>query len=368
MDPRVDRLARVLVAYSLEVQPEQLVGIQSTPLAAPLVLALYRHILAAGGNPMPLIALPGADELLLKLGSDRQLAFISPVQRDAIESVDATISIISEPNTRRLSAVDPARQRIASDARRDLSLRFMERSAAGDLNWCVTLYPTDAHAQDADMSISDLEDFVFRACHVDDGNGDPLGYWREASREQARLIEWLSSRREVHVSGPDTDLRLSVAGRSWINADGKRNFPDGEIFTGPVEDSLEGTIRYSYPATIYGREVEDVRLWFEGGGVVRVSAAKNEAFLREMLATDEGARRVGEFAFGTNFGIERFTRNTLFDEKIGGTIHLALGAGYPETGSVNHSAIHWDMIADIRQGGEVRVDGELFLKDGKYVV
>jgi aminopeptidase len=368
MDPRVDRLARVLVEYSLAVEPEQLVAIQSTPLAGPLILALYRHILAAGGNPMPLVSLPGADELLLKQGSDQQLSFISPVQRASIENVDASISIISEPNTRRLSAVEPARQRIASDARRELAQRFLERSASGELNWCVTLYPTEAHAQDADMSITDLEDFVFRACHVDDPGDDPLGYWKQAAAEQARLIGWLSGRKEVHISGPDTDLRLAVEGRLWMNADGRKNFPDGEVFTGPLEDSLEGTIRYSYPATIYGREVEDVRLWFEGGKVVRASAAKNEAFLHEMLDSDEGARRVGEFAFGTNFGIDRFTKNVLFDEKIGGTLHLALGAGYPETGSTNHSAIHWDMIADIRRGGQVTVDGDVFLKDGKYVV
>lgn len=368
MDARIDRLARVLVEYSLAVEPEQLVAIQSTPLASPLVLALYRHILAAGGNPLTLLTLPGTDELLLKNGSDRQLAFINPVQRASVEDVDATISIISEPNTRRLSAVDPARQRFASDARRDLAQRFMERSASGELNWCVTLYPTDAHAQDADMSITDLEDFVYRACHVDDPDDDPVAYWQEAAVEQGRLIDWLSGRKVAHIAGPDTDLRLGIEGRVWMNADGRKNFPDGEIFTGPLENSLEGTIRYSFPATIYGREVEDVRMWFEGGKVVRASAAKNEAFLHEMLDADEGARRVGEFAFGTNYGIDRFTKNTLFDEKIGGTIHLALGAGYPETGSVNHSAIHWDMIADIRQGGEVRVDGELFLKDGKYVI
>ncbi len=367
MDPRIDRLAQVLVEYSLAIQPGQLVAIQGTSLASPLILALHERTLARAAFPMPLLSLPGTDELLFTLGSDEQLAYINPVQRAVTEDADATISIISEPNTRRLSGVDPARQRKAAEARRELTGRFLERSAAGELNWCVTLFPTDAHAQDAGMSLRDFEDFVYRACFVHDPESDPIAEWKRASAWQQRLIDWLEGKREVHIVGPDTDLHLNIEGRVWINADGTKNFPDGEIFTAPVESSAEGTIRYSFPAIIAGREVEDVRLWFEGGSVVRATAARNEEYLNEMLQSDDGARRIGEFAFGTNFGIERFTRNILFDEKIGGTIHLALGAGYPETGSKNQSAIHWDMIADIREGGTVTVDGEIFVKDGKFV-
>jgi aminopeptidase len=368
MDPRIERLARVLVEYSLELQPGQFLALNGTPLAGPLMLALYERALAAGAHPVPLVQLPGADELMYKHGSDAQLAFISPLQRALFEDSDALVQIISEPNTRRLSGADPARQRKAAEARRDLTQRFMQRSAAGESNWCVTLMPTEAHAQDADMSLREFEEFVYRACYVQDADDDPVARWQAASEEQARLIEWLGGKHEVHVTGEDTDLRLSITDRVWINADGRRNFPDGEIFTAPVEDSVEGTIRYSFPAIIGGREVEDVRLWFEGGSVVKATAARNEEYLNEMLRSDDGARRIGEFAFGTNFGIDRFTRNILFDEKIGGTLHIALGAGYPETGSKNESAIHWDMIADIRRGGLVTVDGEPFLKDGKFVV
>ena len=368
MDPRVERLADVLVNFSLQAEPEELVSIQGSPLAAPLTLAVVDKLLKAGSYPMPIVSLPGVDELMLKHGNDDQLRYITPVQQAVIEESGATLSILSESNTRRLSGVDPARQRFVAEARRDLTRRFLERSAAGELDWCVTLFPTEAHAQDADMSLTDFSDFVYRACRVDDPDDDPVAFWQAASREQQRLIEWLSPGRQVEITGPDTDLRLSVAGRRWENADGRKNFPDGEVFTAPIEDSVEGTIRYSFPAITNGREVEDIRLWFEGGKVVKATAGRNEAFLQQMLESDEGARRIGEFAFGTNFGIDRFTKNILFDEKIGGTIHIALGAGYPETGSQNESAIHWDMICDLRDGGRVTVDGEPFLVDGEYVV
>jgi aminopeptidase len=216
------------------------------------------------------------------------------------------------------------------------------------------------------MSLREFEDFVYEACLVHEP--DPIKAWRKISKEQQRIVNWLNKARKIHVVGPDTDLKLEVTGRKWVNCDGHENFPDGEIFTGPIEDSLNGHIRYTYPACVYGREVEDVRLKFEDGKVVKATAAKNEGFLLKMLKTDKGARYVGEFSFGTNYGIQRFTKNILFDEKIGGTIHLALGKGYPESGSKNKSAIHWDMVCDLRQGGEVRVDGALFLKDGKILI
>ncbi len=368
MDPRIERLADVLVNYSMQAQPGELVAVQGSPLAAPLILALVERLLNAGSYPLPVVALPGIDELMLKHGNDDQLRYITPVQRSVIEDCGSMISILSESNTRRLSGVDPARQRLSGEARRELLHRMMERSANGDLDWCVTLFPTEAHAQDADMSISDFSDFVYRACHVDDPNEDPVAFWKQMSKEHQRLIDWLDGKQQVEIKGLDTDLKLNISRRSWINADGRKNFPDGEIFTAPVEDSVEGTIRYSFPAITGGREVEDIRLWFEGGRVVKATAGRNDAFLQQMLDSDEGARRIGEFAFGTNFGIDRFTKNILFDEKIGGTIHIALGAGYPETGSKNESAIHWDMICDLRDGGRVTVDGEPFLVDGKFVV
>jgi aminopeptidase len=241
----------------------------------------------------------------------------------------------------------------------------LEREAKGEVHWTGTLHPTQAFAQDAEMSLREFEDFVYKGCLVHEP--DPIKAWKKISREQQRIVDWLNKARKIHVVGPDTDLKLEVTGRKWVNCDGHQNFPDGEVFTGPIEDSLNGHIRYTYPACIYGREVEDVRLQFKDGKVVKATAAKNEEFLLKMLETDKGARYVGEFSFGTNYGIQRFTKNTLFDEKIGGTIHLAVGKGFPESGSKNKSAIHWDMVCDLRDGGEVRVDGTLFLKDGKIL-
>ncbi|MDP9367183.1 MAG: aminopeptidase, partial [Chloroflexota bacterium] len=264
------------------------------------------------------------------------------------------------------SQVDPARQTVFQSARSELFQTFMRRAAEGTMTWVGTLFPTDAYAQDAGMATSDYADFVFQACKLD--QSDPVAAWQEVHERQQRLIDWLAGKQQVHLTGPDVDLTLSIAGRTWINADGRRNFPDGEIFTGPVEESVNGTVRFSFPVVVAGREVQDVRLRFEAGKVVEASAAQNEAFLLQQLDTDPGARYLGEFAFGTNFGITEFTKNILFDEKIGGTVHMAVGAGYPQTGSRNQSAVHWDLICDLREGGQVDVDGEPFLRNGAFVV
>jgi aminopeptidase len=239
------------------------------------------------------------------------------------------------------------------------------RAASGELRWSLTLYPTAAYAQDADMATAEFAEMLTGMCMLD--QPDPVAAWRMLSNRQQQLIDWLTPRREVHITGRDTDLRLSIEGRTWNNSDGKRNFPSGEIFTGPIEDSAEGRIRFSFPVVTQGVEVSDVRLRFEAGKVVDASAARHEDVLIAALDTDDGARHLGEFAFGTNFGLTRFTKRILLDEKIGGTVHMALGRGYPDTGSLNRSAIHWDLICDIRQRGKVQVDGIDFLVDGVYL-
>ncbi|MBC7170186.1 aminopeptidase [Candidatus Bipolaricaulota bacterium] len=365
-DPRAETMAKVLTEYSLAVQEGDLVRIQGGPEGAPLLLALYEQILARGGHPWVQLELDGADEVFYAKATEAQLDFVPKFAAAMVDEIQASISVWTETNTKRLTNADPARQARRARAMRPLSERFLERAANKELRWTGTLYPTHAFAQDAEMSLREFEAFVFGACLV--GEEDPIAAWKDISRRQQALIDWLAPRREIHVAGPDTDLRLRVDGRTWINCDGHENFPDGEIFTAPIEDSVEGHIRFTYPAIFHGREVEDVRLEFKGGRVVSATAGKNEAFLLKMLDTDEGARHVGEFAFGTNPGIQRFTKNTLFDEKIGGTIHLALGKGYPESGSKNSSAIHWDMVCDLRHGGEVRVDRTPFVKDGVFLV
>ena len=365
-DPRVETVAKILVDYSVEVKPNQLVRISGSPDGAPLILAVYQKVLERGAHPFLQVEPEEAEELFYTYAKDTQLDYIPPFMKEMIEQIDAYIGIWTDVNTKQLTNADPAKQSRRAVAMRPLSDRLLERAAKKELRWSGTIHPIQAFAQDAEMSLREFEDFVYKACLVHEP--DPINAWKKVSKEQQRVTDWLNKARQIDVVGPDTDLKLEVAGRTWINCDGHENFPDGEIFTGPIENSVNGHIRYTYPACFHGREVEDVRLQFEDGKVVKASATKNEEFLLKMLESDEGAKYVGEFAFGTNSGIQRFTKNTLFDEKIGGTIHLALGKGYPESGSKNKSAIHWDMVCDLRKGGEVRIDGTVFLKDGKILI
>jgi aminopeptidase len=363
-DPRFDKMAQVIVNYSVEVQPGQTVYVWSQGFAAqPLLLALYREILKAGGNAFLRADVPGAAEIFYEYAQGEQLDFVSPVDRISVEQFDAYIRIGAETNTRRLSHADPAKLTRQQSAQRPILNKRMELSAEGKYNWCVTQFPTEAYAMDADMSLAEYTEFVFSACLVNDP--DPVARWRETGAVQQRYVDFLKGKKELRVQGANVDLTLSIAGRVFLNSQGHRNFPDGEIFTGPVEDSVNGWIRYSYPAIYNGREVSGVQLWFEHGRVVKATAGKNEDFLNKVLDTDEGARTLGEFAIGTNYGITKFSRNILFDEKIGGTIHLAVGAGYPDTGARNKSAVHWDMIAGM-QDGSISADGITFFKDGKF--
>ena len=365
-DSRVDKLADVLVNYSAAVRPGDKVMVQGTTLAEPLLKAVYAKVLQAGGHPLMLVSLPGEEEMFFRYASDEQVQHVPDPVKLIMETYDARIAIRSAENTKALSSVDPARMVLHSRAREGLMKTFMQRSASGALRWVSTLFPTNAFAQDAEMSLSEYEDFVYGACLPD--LDDPVGAWKRFSAWQQKIVDWLKGKQRVHVVGPDTDLCLSIAERTFINSDGHHNMPSGEVFTGPVEDSVEGHVYFSYPSIYKGREVTGVRLWFEGGKVVKASAEKNEAFLLQMLDTDAGSRYVGEFAIGTNKGITRFTRQILFDEKINGSFHMAMGAGYPETGNTNKSAIHWDMICDMRDGGEIWVDDELLYKDGEFVI
>jgi aminopeptidase len=365
-DPRIEKLADVLINYSLAIREGDLFTITSPPIAAPLVEALYLRALQKGAFPVTSIGLPHLSELFLRHATPAQLEWVSPVQRLMIEQADATFSILAETNTKALTNTDPAKQMQRAAAMNDLTKTYMDRAASGALRWSLTLYPTEAYAQDAEMSLAEYEEFVYGAGLLDEP--DPVAAWKKQGAEQQRLIDWIAGKNEVHVVGPDTDLTLSIKDRIFINSDGSRNFPDGEIFTGPVEDSINGHIHFSYPANLGGREIEDIRLTFERGVVTQATAARGQDYLTKLLDTDAGARRIGEFAFGTNYGIQRFTKNTLFDEKIGGTIHMALGRAYPETGGKNESAIHTDIVCDLRQGGTITVDGQTFAKDGTFVI
>ncbi|MEW5873074.1 MAG: aminopeptidase [Chloroflexota bacterium] len=365
-DVRRKNLAKILIHYSLGVKPGDWVIVSGDLVAAPLINDLVEQILLAGGHVDTVFA---SDEIMgteLRVATEEQLRWTSPLISFAAEHVDAFIELFGASNTRSLSRIDPAKQRARKQGQRPYLETFMRRYAEGKLRWVGSQQPCQAFAQEADMSLRDYEDFVYKSTFAD--QEDPVAHWLKMRDEQERLVQWLKGKQEVAVRGPHADLRLSIEGRAFINECGENNMPGGEIFTSPVEDSAQGWVEFTYPAITGGREVEGIRLEFEAGKVVRASAEKNQDYLLTMLETDEGSRFLGEFAIGTNYGIQEFTKNILFDEKIGGSMHMALGRGFPEAGGQNHSAIHWDMICDMQKESEIVVDGEVFYKDGKFRV
>lgn len=366
MDPRVDKMAEVLVNYSVAVTPGDLVGIRTTPLGVEMANACVKHALKAGGHVSVDIHAEEIGETFMRLATEEQLTYINPNDRVLMEQASCLISILAPQNTKAMSSIDPGKMAIRGKAMEPLGELLMTRTEKGELRWTGCAYPTQAAAQDAGMSLDEYADFVYGAGLLNEP--DPVAAWQKLGERQDRIIEWLRDKNEIHITGPDTDLTVAVAGRTWINDHGHFNFPGGEIFTGPVEDSANGHIAFTYPGFYAGREVSGIRLEFKDGKVVDASAQTDQEFLEQMLNMDEGARRLGEFAFGTNPGIQQFTKNTLFDEKIGGTLHMALGRSYPETGGVNESALHWDIVFDLRQGGEVTVDGQPFSKSGVFQI
>ena len=365
-DQRAEALAQILVRYSSRVQPDDVCVIQSTTAAEPLVQAIYEEVLRAGGLPIMQVSTEGAAAAFYELANEKQLEWIPPTATWAAENADVRIAVMADANTRALSQADPKRQAVAQKARKPLMETSMRRSAEGSYRWSLTLFPTHAYASEAGMSLSAYEDFYYRACLATDP--EPLTAWQRQSDEVRRLAAWMEGKEEVRITAPDTDITLGVAGRKFIPCVGEHNMPDGEFFTGPIEDSVNGEISFSFPATYGGREVSGVRFRFEDGKVVDASAERGEDFLIEMLDTDDGARRLGELGIGTNYGIATGTKEILLDEKIGGTVHMAIGMSYPETGGVNSSAVHWDMVCDLRQGGTITVDGEEIQRDGRFVV
>jgi aminopeptidase len=385
-DQRLDKLADVLVRYSTRVKKDDFVVILADPVAMPLVEATFTAVLRAGGHPVYLSRSEKLGDLLLQHGTEDQLRYVSPVEMFRAEKADVSISFWAESNTKSFGRIDPARVAMHQAARRPYMKTFMNRAAEGSLRWCGTLFPTNANAQDAEMSLDQYEDFVFRAglLHLP----DPVAAWQQIHDRQERVREYLQTKRTLRFQVPadpaaghdGTDLTVDVSpatsatkGSIWVNCAGHENFPDGEVFTGP--QGVDGHVNYTYPGVYQGREVEGIRLKFKAGRVVDASARKGEDFLIKMLDQDAGARNLGEIAIGTNYSITDYSKNTLFDEKIGGTFHAAVGAGYPESGSTNESGLHWDMVCEMRPsaalkrpGGTITADGEVFHRDGQFLV
>lgn len=366
MDTRITKLAQVLLHYSLKLRKGQLFKIKGEVAALPLIKAAYAEAVRIGANPYVELRVSDNEETFFRHANDDQLAYISPMTKIEVDKIDALLVIWASENTRYLTGVDPKRQALQRRHQRPILEKMFKRIADKSMSWVGTAFPTPADAQDADMSLFDYENFVYSAGHID--AADPVKHWQKIEKEQARLVKILNRIDRLHIRSGDTDLKMRVKGRKWINCAGTENFPDGEIFTGPIEDTVEGHIRYTFPAVYMGREVADVRLEFRKGKAVKATAAKNQDYLNAMLDMDKGARFVGEFAIGTNYEITRFSRNTLFDEKIGGTCHLAVGASIPESGGKNKSALHWDMVCNLREGGEILADGKVIYRNGKFTI
>ena len=358
LDP--GRFAELLCGYCLDVRAGQQILVRSTTAAAPLLLALQRAILERDAWPLLRTELPGEIAAFYEHARDVHLDDVPKLAVDEAKRIDASLGIQAPVDAYELAGVDPSRIARLARARKEVRERTMEK------RWCTTLWPTEAAAERAGLPLAEFEAFVERALFLD--QPDPVRSWRELSAFQAGLIERIGAAREIRIEAEGTDLTLSVRGRRWVNSDGKRNMPSGEVFTGPVEDSANGTIRFGIPSGPEGRAVSGVELTFRDGEIVAARAEEGDEHLQAALATDDGARRLGELGIGTNFGIDRPVGAILFDEKIGGTVHLAIGRSYPETGGRNTSAVHWDMICDLRPGGRITADGAVISQDGRFVV
>ena len=363
-DKRIEKLAKLCVHYSVGMKPKVPVVIQGSDMPFPLMHEIYKECLLCGAY-VEMIPTPDVQYTFFKYAKEHQLKFVPPLAKFLVENMDVNIGIFCEPNPKKLTNIDPAKIRQRQASRRELSDILLKREAEGKFRWTGLPYPITATAQEASMSLQEYEDFVYASCLVD--KKDPIGEWTKIKKEQDKLCRFLNEAEEIHILGEDTDLKFKVKGRKWINCSGQKNMPDGEVFTSPIENSVSGTIRFTYPGIFSGREVEDIKLTFKAGKVVKASAAKGDELLQQLLKI-EGAERLGEIAIGTNYGITKFTKHMLFDEKMGGTIHMALGFNpAPETGGLNKSGLHWDILKDMKKGGEIYADKKLFYKNGKFL-
>jgi len=363
-----EKLAHLAVNYAVSVKKGDKVVIRGPAIAKELIQALYVECLKSGGLPLVFVFLEGEKELLFKYGSEEQLMYVPKEYLSIVKEYQCMIQIFGDYNTRKLATADPKAiaKSQSSPELRELMKIHSERSAKGELNWVIVPFPCHSYAQEANMDIFSYSEFVENALLLD--KEDPVKEWKEIEKKQEKIVEILNKVEKIHVLGEDTDLTLSVNGRKWINSCGHLNLPDGEVATGPVEDSVNGHIRFTYPGIYMGNEIENIYLEFKEGKLVKATADKGEELLQEIIAI-ENADRIGEFAIGTNYGITNFTKNMLFDEKMGGTLHCALGFGFPETGSKNTSAIHWDILKDMKApGSKIIADGKVIYEEGQWKI
>lgn len=366
MDSMLTKYAQLLVQYCLSVQEGERLYIASTTLAEPLVREVWREALRAGAIVEVDLAFREKNRIMYAEASDAQLKHVPPVYKQAMEEFDCYLNIMAPFNLREDQNVDSNRVNIRREATKDLNKIYFERTATRSLKRNLCQFPTLANAQEAGMSLEEYEQFVFNACRLYED--DPTAAWLEVRRSQQHIVDFLNEKETVHYLGDGIDIRFSTKGRTWINSDGQTNMPSGEVYTSPVEDSVNGTVHFTYPIVHAGHVVEGVTLWVKDGRVEKWEAKQGKALLDDVFQNVAGARHFGEAAIGTNYKIDRFSKNILFDEKIGGTVHMAIGQSYLQTGGKNQSPIHWDMIADMKNGGQIFADGEKIYEGGKFLL
>ncbi len=362
-----EKYAKVLVEYSIDVKKDDLTVIKTdSSQSAPLIKEIYKAVLKRGGNPIVRCGIDGLTETFFKNASDEQLDFVDEMSKMEYETVKNFISISAPTNVKQLARIAPEKQAKRSKATHILSETLMNRSAKGEANWVIADFPTQALAQEARMSIEDYTQFIINSCYLDEE--DPVQKWKEIEQIQQSKADYLNKTTKIRFVGEKTDITFSTEGRKWINCCGINNFPDGEIFTSPVENSANGQIYFDFPAIYRGNEVNQILLTLKDGKVIGTKVEQGEDFFLAMINQDEGARFVGEIAIGTNDRVQEITGNILFDEKIGGSIHMALGASYPETGGKNVSGLHWDLIKNMKNGGKIYADDILIYENGKFLI
>jgi len=364
-DIRLNKLAKLLVNYSAEVKPSDFVLVSCDEVAEPWLQEVVKEAVLAGAHVETILTSHLVKDIKLKYSTDKQLTQENYIMKYALEKATVWLSAWGTKNTKSNSSVSEERLKLSAKGAESWRKIYSEKVGNGSLRWCGTQYPTFADAQEASMSLSDYEDFVYGAGLLD--AEDPVSEWKKISKDQERWVEYLDNKNELHIISKGTDIKVNVSGRKWINCDGKENFPDGEIFTSPVESGVDGYITFSFPGIYMGREIEEIKLTVKDGKVIESSAKKGEKLLKTLLEFDDGSYRFGEVAIGTNYNIKKFTKNMLFDEKIGGTIHMAIGDSMPEAGGKNRSNIHWDMLCDMREEGKIYADGELFYQNGNFI-
>lgn len=369
-DPRIDKWAELLIKYSIKVESNHKVLIHGDLSALPLIEACYEECLKSGAYVDCLLNHDRLNEYFLKNASTEQLLMSPQLKKYAVEKFDRFLFIYAPSNLQALTNISLERHTYSSKANQPIQKAILDRKAKGEIFWCRTHYPTTSAAQNASMGTLEFENFVFRAGFLDHEN--PIESWKALGKKQQKAIEYLSNKKELHFKNSNgTDLRVNIAGMKWVNLCGTINFPDGEVYTGPnlnaADGGVNGTVKYDFPTIYRGVEVDGIELTFKNGAVIEAKASRNEAFLHSMIEQDAGAKYVGEIALGTNYCVNTGVKDILFDEKIGGTFHTALGMGYPETGNTNQSALHWDLVCDLRKDGVIYADNEKIFENGIYL-